>query len=129
MPRPPADVRWLSPGLWRRADQSRTRHEHGPRPLGAGRATVASLPPEDQPEIGQPKELPPQFRRQVVDYKTKEPAGTIIIDTPSTFLYYVNGDGTAIRYGIGVGRDGFTWKVPSESPAWRNGPTGIRRQR
>ena len=96
--------------------------------------TIAALPPEDQPEVGKPKELPPQFRRQVVDYKTKEPAGTIIIDTPSTFLYYVNGDGTAIRYGIGVGRDGFTWagteKVTrmAEWPDWHPPSEMIERQ-
>ncbi len=96
--------------------------------------TIAALPPEDQPEVGKPKELPPQFRRQVVDFKTKEPAGTIVIDTPSTFLYYVNGDGTAIRYGIGVGRDGFTWagteKVTrmAEWPDWHPPSEMIERQ-
>ena len=72
-------------------------------------ASIPGLPAEDQPEVGKPKQLAPQFRRQVVQYQTKHPAGTIVIDTPSTFLYYVNGDGTAVRYGIGVGRDGFTW--------------------
>jgi lipoprotein-anchoring transpeptidase ErfK/SrfK len=97
-------------------------------------AVIAALPPEDQPEVGKPKELPPQFRRQIVDYQTKEPAGTIIIDTPSTFLYYVNGDGTAIRYGIGVGRDGFTWagteKVTrmAEWPDWHPPSEMIERQ-
>lgn len=70
---------------------------------------MSSLPPEDQPEIGAPKELPPQFRKQLVDYPTKEPAGTIIIDTPNTYLFLVLGDGKALRYGIGVGREGFTW--------------------
>ena len=55
------------------------------------------------------KELPPQFRRQIVDYVTPEPAGTIIIDTPNTYLYLVLGNGKAMRYGIGVGREGFTW--------------------
>ena len=97
-------------------------------------AVIAALPPEDQPEVGKPKELPPQFKRQVVDYQTKEPAGTIIIDTPSTFLYFVNGDGTAIRYGIGVGRDGFTWagteKVTrmAEWPDWHPPSEMIERQ-
>ncbi len=107
----------------------------GPATTGSVPPTViAALPPEDQPEVGKPKELPPQFRRQVVDYKTKEPAGTIIIDTPSTFLYYVNGDGTAIRYGIGVGRDGFTWagteKVTrmAEWPDWHPPSEMIERQ-
>jgi lipoprotein-anchoring transpeptidase ErfK/SrfK len=54
-------------------------------------------------------ELPGHLRRQVVDFTTTEARGTIIIDTPKTYLYYVLGDGRAIRYGIGVGRDGFTW--------------------
>ena len=70
---------------------------------------VAGLPPEDQPEQGPARELPPQFRKQLVSYVTKEPAGTIIVDTPNTYLYLVLGNGKALRYGIGVGREGFTW--------------------
>ena len=54
-------------------------------------------------------EAPAYLRRQVVAYRTREPPGTIIIDTPKTQLYYVLGNGAAIRYGIGVGREGFTW--------------------
>ena len=50
-----------------------------------------------------------RFRRQVVAYNGGEVPGTIIVDTPHTYLYYVLGQGRAIRYGIGVGRDGFTW--------------------
>ncbi len=72
-------------------------------------AVIAALPPEDQPERGPPKQLAPQFRRQMVDYVTTEPAGTIIIDTPNTYLYLALGNGKAMRYGIGVGREGFTW--------------------
>jgi lipoprotein-anchoring transpeptidase ErfK/SrfK len=68
-----------------------------------------SLPPEDQPETGQPKELPPNLKKQLVDFTTKEPAGTIIIDTANTYLFLVLGNGKAMRYGIGVGREGFTW--------------------
>lgn len=49
------------------------------------------------------------LRRQLVSYRTHVGAGTIVIDTAQTYLYYVLGDGTAIRYGIGVGREGFTW--------------------
>ncbi len=95
--------------------------------------TVAALPPEDQPEED-PKELPPQFKRQVVPYATKEPAGTIIVDTNSTYLYYVQGGGTAVRYGIGVGREGFTWsgieKVSrmTEWPDWHPPAEMIERQ-
>jgi hypothetical protein len=75
-----------------------------PAPAPAGR-WIAGLPPEDQPESNQSAELPPQFRRQLVAYVTTEPAGTVIIDTPHTFLYLVLGYGKALRYGIGVGRN------------------------
>jgi len=50
-----------------------------------------------------------RLRRQQVNYSTTEAPGTIVIDTPNTYLYFVLGGGRAIRYGIGVGRDGFTW--------------------
>jgi lipoprotein-anchoring transpeptidase ErfK/SrfK len=72
-------------------------------------AVIAALPPEERPETGPRKELPPQFRRQLVDYVSREPAGTIVIDTPNTFLYLVLGNNKAMRYGVGVGREGFTW--------------------
>jgi len=83
--------------------------DSGPTPNNPG-STVASLPPDIRPE--QPEEhadLAPQFKRQVVNYPTNEPAGTIIVDTPNTHLYLVLGHGQAMRYGIGVGREGFTW--------------------
>jgi lipoprotein-anchoring transpeptidase ErfK/SrfK len=84
-----------------------------PADITPGRpASLSALPPEDQPEEGEPKELPPHLKRQVVNYLTREPAGSIIIDTNSTYLYYVLGGGKAVRYGIGVGRDGFTWAGP-----------------
>ena len=70
---------------------------------------VAALPTQSQPEQGSAQEPSPQFRRQIVAFPTTEPAGTIIIDTPNTYLYLVLGQGKALRYGIGVGRDGFTW--------------------
>ena len=71
--------------------------------------TRAALPPDVRPEIGPEKELPPQFQRTLVDYRTTEPIGTIIIDTSNTYLYLVLEKGKAMRYGIGVGREGFTW--------------------
>jgi lipoprotein-anchoring transpeptidase ErfK/SrfK len=95
---------------------------------------MSLLPPEDRPEIGQPKELPPQFRRALVDYRTKEPAGTIVIDTPNTYLYLVLGNGKAMRYGIGVGREGFTWTGTervsrmAEWPDWHPPEEMIERQ-
>ncbi len=69
-------------------------------------------------------ELPAPLQRQIVYYPSNEPAGTIIIDTAHTFLYLTLGDGKAIRYGIGVGREGFTWSGieaisrKSEWPDW-----------
>jgi lipoprotein-anchoring transpeptidase ErfK/SrfK len=72
--------------------------------------TVASLPPDIRPEQPEERtELAPQFKRQVVNYPSSEPAGTIIVDTPNTYLYLILGHGQAMRYGIGVGREGFTW--------------------
>jgi lipoprotein-anchoring transpeptidase ErfK/SrfK len=53
--------------------------------------------------------LPTQLRRQVVAFSGSEAPGTLIIDTANTYLYYVLGGGRALRYGIGVGREGFTW--------------------
>ena len=68
---------------------------------------LAAWPPEYQPEEGLTKEIPPQFRRMVVDHRTVEPSGTIIIDTLSRYLSLTLGNGKAIRYGVGVGREGF----------------------
>ena len=96
--------------------------------------TIAALPPEVRPESGPKKELPPQFRRTLVDYYTKEPAGTIVIDTPNTYLYLVLGNGKALRYGIGVGREGFTWSGSerisrlAEWPDWNPPEQMIERQ-
>jgi lipoprotein-anchoring transpeptidase ErfK/SrfK len=95
---------------------------------------VAALPPEYQPERAPAKELPPQFHRTVVDYPTIEPPGTIIIDTPNTYLYLTIGHGKAIRYGIGVGREGFTWSGTErisrmkEWPDWLPPKEMIKRQ-
>lgn len=79
-----------------------------PAPV-APSASVMALPADEQPEQGQPKELPPNLKKQMVDYTTKEPAGTIVVDTANTYLYLVLGGGKALRYGVRVGRDGFTW--------------------
>ena len=55
------------------------------------------------------QDITPDLRRQLVNYPGHFAAGTVVIDTAQTQLYYVLGDGKAIRYGIGVGRDGFRW--------------------
>ncbi len=56
------------------------------------------------------EQLPSQFQRQVVLYRSNEAPGTIVVHTSERFLYVVQPNGRAIRYGIGVGRDGFQWQ-------------------
>jgi lipoprotein-anchoring transpeptidase ErfK/SrfK len=79
-------------------------------------------------------QLDPRLKRQIVGYPSKEAPGTIIIDTPHTFLYYVLGNGKALRYGIGVGREGFTWsgvksiERKAEWPDWYPPPEMVARQ-
>jgi len=87
--------------------------------------------PDEQDENAQ---LAPRLQRQVVDYPSREAPGTVIVDTPHTFLYYVLGGGKAIRYGIGVGRQGFTWSGvksiarKTEWPDWYPPPEMVARQ-
>eukprot|EP01032_Pedospumella_encystans_P035713 gene35713-40403_t len=81
----------------------------------------------------QRKEVPEKFKRKVVRLTTDEKPGTIIIDTNNKFLYYVEGNNRATRYGVGVGREGFGWsgvvKIgrKSEWPEWRP-PAEMRRR-
>ena len=80
------------------------------------------------------EQLPLQFRRQVVLYRSTEPPGTIIVQTAERFLYVVQPGGRAIRYGIGVGREGFQWQGllritrKQEWPDWTPPPEMIERQ-
>lgn len=79
-------------------------------------------------------QLAPRLRRQIVGYPSKQAPGTIIIDTRHTYLYYVLGGGKAIRYGIGVGRKGFTWSGvksivrKAKWPDWYPPPEMLKRQ-
>jgi lipoprotein-anchoring transpeptidase ErfK/SrfK len=100
-------------------------------PTEAAPPPVQAAPSQDE---GSVVEMPARLRRQVVNYTTREAPGTIIIDTPNTYLYYVLGNGHAIRYGIGVGREGFTWSgtqtitKKAEWPDWTPPPEMIARQ-
>jgi lipoprotein-anchoring transpeptidase ErfK/SrfK len=77
---------------------------------------------------------PPEFQRQVVFYRTSEAPGTIIVHTSERFLYVVQPNGRALRYGIGVGRDGFQWQGllqitrKQEWPDWTPPAEMIQRQ-
>ena len=57
-----------------------------------------------------PRQVEPRWWRTVVPNRTGEPAGTLVVDTPSRYLYFTQPGGTAMRYGIGVGRAGFAWE-------------------
>jgi lipoprotein-anchoring transpeptidase ErfK/SrfK len=96
-----------------------------------------SMAIDDQPGmVPNPRDerLPPAFQRQAVFYRTNEPAGTIIVDTADRYLYLVQGNNRAIRYGIGVGREGFQWQGllkitrKAEWPDWTPPPEMIQRQ-
>jgi len=92
---------------------------------------------DDQPGYepsAEQEQLDPQYQRQFVFYRTAEAPGTIIIQTAERYLYLVQGNNRAIRYGIGVGRDGFQWRGlvkisrKQEWPDWRPPPEMIDRQ-
>ncbi|MGN6286591.1 MAG: L,D-transpeptidase [Afipia sp.] len=80
------------------------------------------------------EQLPPEFQRTVVYFRTTEAPGTIIVNTNERYLYVVQGGGRAIRYGIGVGREGFQWQGlltisrKAEWPDWTPPPEMIARQ-
>ena len=76
-------------------------------PAGYADSVIAPALRDDDAAAGAVQD--PRLQRQVVDYATREAPGTIVIDTPHTYLYLVLGNGKALRYGIGVGREGFTW--------------------
>jgi len=78
--------------------------------------------------------LPYEYQKQMVFYRSQQPAGTIIIDTQERHLYLIQDPTHAMRYGIGVGRDGFTWQGllqisrKAEWPDWHPPPEMIERQ-
>jgi lipoprotein-anchoring transpeptidase ErfK/SrfK len=78
--------------------------------------------------------LPEEYQRQAVFYRSLQPPGTIIVDTHERHLYLIESPTRAMRYGIGVGRDGFTWQGmlsisrKAEWPDWRPPPEMIVRQ-
>ena len=78
--------------------------------------------------------VPREYRRQVVTYRTDEAPGTVIVDTGTKHLYFVMPNGKAMRYGIGVGREGFEWKgatrvaMKREWPVWTPPAAMIKRQ-
>ena len=94
-------------------------------------------PVEEQPGVvpdPEDERLAPIYQRQLVFFRSAEPPGTIVISTSERFLYLVQGNNRALRYGIGVGRDGFQWSGllrisrKAEWPDWTPPPEMIDRQ-
>jgi lipoprotein-anchoring transpeptidase ErfK/SrfK len=110
------------------------------QPLSAqSRAPVPFAPTIEDPGPGvdhgnTTDNLADQYQRQAVFYRSQHPVGTIIIDTADRHLYLIESETRALRYGIGVGRDGFTWsgllKISrkAEWPDWHPPPEMIERQ-
>jgi lipoprotein-anchoring transpeptidase ErfK/SrfK len=112
-----------------------------------GYASAPVFPGEESSSVGAPpsvmteeddtgsiRTIPERLRRTVVSYATSEAPGTVIIDTGNTALYYVLGQNRAVRYGVGVGREGFTWSGvqtisrKAEWPDWHPPAEMIARQ-
>jgi lipoprotein-anchoring transpeptidase ErfK/SrfK len=101
--------------------------DHGPQPqVAAPPSDFYSAPAAYSVQDERPQyfHMDPRFVRQEVIYDSKQAPGTIVIDTPNHFLYLVEKNGKALRYGIGVGRPGFTWSgvhaisAKKEWPDW-----------
>jgi lipoprotein-anchoring transpeptidase ErfK/SrfK len=111
-----------------------------PQPAAVGSPPVFQYPvtaPDVDPGVDHgnaDENLPDEFKKQLVFYRSLQPPGTIIIDTQERHLYLIQDDTHALRYGIGVGRDGFTWQGllqvtrKTEWPDWRPPPEMIERQ-
>jgi lipoprotein-anchoring transpeptidase ErfK/SrfK len=104
------------------------------QPADRGLAFPQYAPQAQQPSAQSGDEMPAELRRQIVSYQGNEAAGTVIVDTAHTYLYLILGGGKAMRYGIGVGRQGFTWSgvqtitKKAEWPDWTPPPEMIARQ-
>ncbi|RJF74698.1 L,D-transpeptidase [Rhodopseudomonas palustris] len=104
--------------------------------IGITPSHAQSNDPGDEPGLiaNDDYELPPELQKQMVYYRTSEPPGTIVVQTAERYLYLVQGNNRALRYGIGVGREGFTWQGllkisrKAEWPDWVPPPEMIQRQ-
>jgi lipoprotein-anchoring transpeptidase ErfK/SrfK len=93
----------------------------GPRSMNEPSGPASQMTAYADPQATPRREIDPMYQRQEVDYPGKERPGTIVIDTPNKFLFYVEPGGRALRYGIGVGRPGFEWsgvKTISRKAEW-----------
>jgi lipoprotein-anchoring transpeptidase ErfK/SrfK len=102
--------------------------------LGYAPAPQSVFPSDSIIDEGDGSVVPERLRRAIVAFNTNEAPGTVIIDTGNTALYFVLGQGRAVRYGVGVGREGFTWSGvqtisrKAEWPDWHPPAEMIARQ-
>jgi lipoprotein-anchoring transpeptidase ErfK/SrfK len=89
---------------------------------GAERSMAPGYPQQLQADDPMRRPFDPKYEKQLVEYSGKEKPGTIIVDTPNKFLFLVEGNGRALRYGIGVGKPGFTWSGVKTVSAKREWP-------
>lgn len=124
--------------------QTPTSESYGEALYGADPMTGRSVVPQRQQMAAAPsgadyqrpveRALDPRWQMQTVDYNGPHRPGTVVIDTPNRFLYLVQPGSKALRYGIGVGRPGFTWAGAksitrkSEWPDWRPPPEMLKRR-
>jgi lipoprotein-anchoring transpeptidase ErfK/SrfK len=127
---PQADYRHAGyPGVEQQFDEPQADPQEL-QPRRGARQMQAAISPQEVTRRG----IDPRYLPQEVAYQTKEAPGTIVIDTPNKFLYLVEGNGKAKRYGVGVGRPGFTWSgshsvtAKKEWPDWRPPKEMLARQ-
>jgi lipoprotein-anchoring transpeptidase ErfK/SrfK len=105
---------FLLAGLFLIGNQAAAKAEH---PFYGGidfKRDPTLIPPAESPidfpiPLGESQKVPEKFRRQQVTFGSNEPPGSIIVDPEHKYLYYIEGQDQAIRYGVGVGREGFAW--------------------
>lgn len=109
-------------------------HPHAARTLRNPQVAALQQPAPQRRSVAASHGIAPQFRRQVVEYSGRHAPGTIVVDTSRRFLYLVEPGGKAIRYGVGVGREGFSWKGTqrlsrkAQWPSWRPPAAMLKRQ-
>lgn len=97
-------------------------------------SSLAYASDEREQFVQSTSQIDERYKRAYIDYPSKEGTGTVIIDTANRYLYLVTGRNRAVRYGVGVGREGFTWagveriSNKTEWPDWRPTPAMLKRQ-
>jgi lipoprotein-anchoring transpeptidase ErfK/SrfK len=123
------DQRYQQPPVYQQQPSYEAR-----RPLFPQAEPQQGIPQQEAASDPTQRPFDPKYEKQLVDYHGKESPGTIVIDTPNKFLFLVQDNGKALRYGIGVGKPGFTWSgvkqisAKKEWPDWTPPPEMLVRR-